>query len=155
MEELRRKTDLIPPKRMKQVIIKYARARLLDESLTLVCTNCWRYAEAKKIKDADEIVCPECNSSKIGALNEEEDKVMRALRKRSRTGKIFKDALSTAEVVSKYGKPGLAVLASRGISVNRAKSILEKERELNDHLVGLIIEEEKESLKDRFYKKEP
>ncbi|HIH95905.1 MAG TPA: DEAD/DEAH box helicase [Thermoplasmata archaeon] len=153
VEELRRKTDLIPPKRMKQVIIKYARARLLDESLTLICTNCWRYAEAKKIKDVDEIVCPECNSSKIGALNEEEDKVMRALRKRSRTGKIFKDALSTAEVVSKYGKPGLTVLASRGISVNRAKSILEKEREFNDHLIDLIIEEERESLKDRFYKR--
>jgi ATP-dependent Lhr-like helicase len=153
MEELKRKTDLIPPRRMKQVIIKYARARLLDESLTLVCTNCWRYAEAKRIKDIEEISCPECKSTKIGALDEEEDKVMRALRKKSREGRLFKSALSTAVLISKYGKPALVILASRGIRINRTSNILKKEEKLNDHLIELIIEEEKESLKDRFYKK--
>jgi ATP-dependent Lhr-like helicase len=153
IEEIRRKSDLIPPKRMKQVIIKYARARLLDESLTLVCTNCWKYAEAKRIKDIEEAFCPECKSQKIGALDKEEEKVRRAIRKRSREGKLFRDAISTAELISKYGKPALVVLAGRGIRINRAPKILKKEEKLNDHLVELIIEEEKESLKDRFYKK--
>lgn len=149
IEELSRKCDLIPPTRMKKVIIQYAKIRLLDEALTFVCTNCWKYAKAVRIKDMENS-CPECGSSKLGALKESEEIVGRAMMKKYRKGNLFDDAAKSASLISKYGKSAAMVIAGRGITLNKASDILKKESEMGDHLIELIIEVEKEVLKKRF-----
>ncbi|MBM4401458.1 MAG: ATP-dependent helicase, partial [Crenarchaeota archaeon] len=51
IERVSMKTDLIPPERMRAVLVESAKARLLNETGNFVCTNCWDYMEMIRIKD--------------------------------------------------------------------------------------------------------
>ncbi len=159
VEVIKRGYELIPPERMHQVIIKYVKARLLDESLTFVCTNCWRYVEVMRINDVEpeKIQCPECESKKIGVSKADESEVRKEIRKgkgkSKKESKLFRDAIKSAELISIYGKAALLTLAGKGITIEEASEILKKEGEINKHLVELIIESEKEVLKQRFYRR--
>jgi ATP-dependent Lhr-like helicase len=131
---------------------------LLDESLTFVCTNCWRYVEVKRINDVEteKIQCPECESNRIGALKADENEVRKEIRKgKSKSKKeseLFSDAIKSAELISTHGKAALLTLAGKGLKISDATEILNKESAVNEHLVELIIESEKEVLKRRFYR---
>lgn len=62
-EEMSKMRDIIPPQRMKNILIKSAHARLLNESRVLVCTNCWKYSEMSRVLDLKEkVVCQVCGS---------------------------------------------------------------------------------------------
>jgi len=158
VEVIKRGYELIPPERMHRVIIKYVKARLLDESLTFVCTNCWRYVEVKRINDVEteKIQCPECESNRIGVLKADENEVRKEIHKgkskSKKPSKLFNEAIKSAELISTYGKAALLTLAGKGIKLDDATEILKKESAVNEHLVELIIESEKEVLKRRFYK---
>ena len=159
VEVIKRGYELIPPERMHRVIIKYVKARLSDESLTFVCTDCWRYVEVRRINDVEmkKIQCPECESSRIGALKADENEVRKEIRKvkskNKKESKLFNDAIKSAELISTYGKAALLTLAGKGIKIDDATEILKKESAVNEHLVELIIESEKEVLKHRFYRR--
>ena len=159
VEVIKRGYELIPPERMHRVIIKYVKARLLDESLTFVCTNCWRYVEMMRINDVEleKIQCPECESKKIGVSKADEHEVRKEIRKgkgKSKKGSmLISDATKSAELISTYGKAALLTLAGKGLKVSDASEILKKESTVNKHLVELIIESEKEVLKHRFYRR--
>ena len=63
IERVSMKTDLIPPEKMRAVLVAAAKARLLNESGNFVCTNCWDYMETIRIKDLpDKPKCPRCGS---------------------------------------------------------------------------------------------
>jgi len=159
VEVIKRGYELIPPERMQQVIIKYVKARLLDESLTFVCTNCWQYVEVRRINDVEpeKIRCPECESKMIGALKADESEVRKEIRKSKgkskKESKLVNEAIKSAELISLYGKAALLTLAGKGIKLDDATEILKKESVVNKHLVELIIESEKEVLKQRFYRR--
>ncbi len=161
VEVIKRGYEIIPPERMHRVIIKYVKARLLDESLTFVCTNCWQYVEIRRINDVDpeKLQCPECESNRIGALNADENEIKKEIRKSKvkvkskQESKLITDAIKSAELISTYGKAALLTLAGRGIKVGDAAEILKQESAVNKHLVELIIEAEKEVLKRRFYRR--
>ncbi|MHC1623687.1 MAG: DEAD/DEAH box helicase [Candidatus Methanospirareceae archaeon] len=158
VEVIKRGYELIPPERMHQVILKYVNARLLDESLTFVCTNCWQYIAVERINDVElgGMQCPECESKRIGALKADENEVRRIVSKsKSRSkkaSKLFNDAVQSAELISTYGKAALLTLAGKGLAIDDAREILKKEDTVNEHLIELIIESEKEVLKQRFYR---
>ena len=146
--------ELIPPQRMHRIIIKYVLARLLDEELTFVCTDCLRFVAAKRINDIDEefrLRCPECGSTRIGALKVEEEEVRREMR-RNKKKSMVAEAKQSADLIARYGKAALLALAGRGLSIKDAKEILKRESEANEHLVELIVDYEKEKLKRRFYR---
>jgi ATP-dependent Lhr-like helicase len=162
VEVIKRGYELIPPERMHRVILKYVNARLLDESLTFVCTNCWQYTAVERIADVEteSMQCPECESKRIGALKSDENEVRRGVSKGKSKGKskskkaskLFNDAVQSAELIATYGKAALLTLAGKGLGVEDAREILKKEDTVNEHLVELIIESEKEVLKQRFYR---
>ena len=160
VEVIKRGYELIPPERMHRVILKYVKARLLDESLTFVCTNCWRYTAVERINDVElgGMQCPECESKRIGALKADENEVRRGVSKgkekskSKKASKLFEDAEQSAELISTYGKAALLALAGKGLATEDAREILKKEDAVNEHLIELIIESEKEVLKRRFYR---
>jgi len=69
-----------------------------------------------------------------------------------KASKLFNDAIKSAELISTYGKAALLTLAGKGVKIDDATEILKKESAVNEHLVELIIESEKEVLKQRFYR---
>jgi len=161
VEVLKRGYEVIPPERMHKVILKYVKARLLDESLTFVCTSCWEHLAVMRIADLDPnaLTCPVCESRHIGAVNAEEDEVRSAIRTRKTTGggkrggKMMTEAKNAADLITTYGMAAVLTLAGKGLSVEDAKRILKTEPEVTDRLIELIIEAEKDALKRKFYRR--
>jgi ATP-dependent Lhr-like helicase len=157
IEKASMKTDLIPPERMKYVLISSARARLLSESRTFFCIKCWDYLEMIKLKDLPmNPICPKCGSPYLGVLGIEEKKVRSLVDKKgeklNKNEQKMKDiAVKTAKLVSRYGKTAAVSLSGRNLQINDVKKILKKEEFLSDRLFELIIDAEKDSLKRRFW----
>ena len=91
------------------------------------------------------------------ALKADESEIRKEIRKikvkSKKESKLIKDAIKSAELISTFGKAALLTLAGKGLNVSDAVGILKKESAVNENLVELIIESEKEVLKRRFYKR--
>jgi len=156
IEKVSMKTDLIPPEKMRRILLESAKARLLDETRIFICTNCWGYIESIKIKDLPlKPECPRCGSHNLGLLDVEEkdayvliEKKGQKLRKSER--KLRNRAIQTANLISNYGKVAAIVLSGKGLKPSDAREILKKENTLSDGLFDLIIEAERNALKRRF-----
>ncbi|HIE18784.1 TPA: hypothetical protein EYP75_03570 [Candidatus Bathyarchaeota archaeon] len=156
IEKVSMKTDLIPPEKMRRILLESAKARLLDETRVFICASCWGYIESIRIGNLPlRPECPRCGSRKLGMLGVEEkdayvliDKKDQKLRKSER--KLRNKAIRTANLISNYGKAAAIVLSGRGINPSDAREILKKESILSDSLFDLILEAERNSLKRRF-----
>jgi len=157
IEKVSMKTDLIPPERMKHIVVESAKARLLTEVRTFVCTKCWDYLEMIKLRDLpDHPVCPNCGSSDLGMLSLDESGVQSLVDKRGEKltkseQKIGRHATRTARLISKYGKAAAVALAGRNLQLSDVEEILEKSGSLSDHFFELVTESEKKSLKRKFW----
>jgi ATP-dependent Lhr-like helicase len=157
IEKVSMKTDLIPPERMKHLLVESARARLLTEVRTFVCTKCWDYLEMIRLSDLpDHPLCPKCGSPALGVLRIEESGVQSLLDKRGERltkseQQISSLAARTARLVSKYGKTAAVSLSGRNMQISDAEEILEKENSISDNFFELITEAEKKSLKRKFW----
>jgi len=156
IEKVSMKTDLIPPEKMRRILLESAKARLLDETRVFICTDCWDYIESIRIGSLPlRPECPRCGSRKLGMLGVEEreayvliEKKDQRLRKSER--KLRSNAIQTANLISNYGKAAAVVLSGKGIKTSDAGEILKKESTISDRLFDLIIEAERNALKRRF-----
>jgi ATP-dependent Lhr-like helicase len=157
IERISMKTDLIPPERMRAVLVESAKARLLNETSSFLCTNCWSYTEMLKIKDLpDRPQCPRCGSSALGLLKVEEEKVLPIAEKQgqklTKTEEKLRDtALHTGKLIEKYGKPAAIALSARRVSSSDVKDVLEKQPKANDRFYELVLEAERKALSKRFW----
>ncbi|MDH5663916.1 MAG: hypothetical protein OEY90_05570, partial [Candidatus Bathyarchaeota archaeon] len=157
IERVSMKTDLIPPERMKLILVESAKARLLNEVRTFVCTNCWEYLEMIRMQDLPEKpLCPRCGSSSLGVLSREEGKVQSLVDKEGEKltkieEKMKERAVKTARLMSEYGKPAAVALSGRKLKISDVKGILKEEKALSDHFFELVMEAERNALKRRFW----
>jgi ATP-dependent Lhr-like helicase len=157
IERISMKTDLIPPERMRAVLVESAKARLLNETSSFLCTNCWSYTEMLKIKDLpDKPQCPRCGSSALGLLKVEEEKVLPIADKQGQKltkteEKLHDTALHTGKLIEKYGKPAAIALSARRVSPTDVKDVLEKQPKANDRFYELVLEAERKALSKRFW----
>jgi ATP-dependent Lhr-like helicase len=157
IERVSMKTDLIPPERMRAVLIESAKARLLNETCTFVCTNCWSYVEMMRAKDlSDKPKCPRCGSSAIGLLKVEEDKALPMIEKKGEKltkgeERLHKHALQTAQLIEKYGKMAALALCARKVQPPDVREVLEKHPKLSDEFYERILEVERKAMSKRFW----
>lgn len=157
IERVSMKTDLIPPERMRAVLIESAKVRLLNETCTFVCTNCWSYIEMIRTKDlSDKPKCPRCGSSAIGLLKVEEEKALPILEKKGEKltkseEKLHKQALQTAQLIAKYGKVAALALCARKVQPSDVTEVLEKQPRLSDEFYELVLEVERKAMSKRFW----
>ncbi len=156
IERISMKTDLIPSDKMKRILIESARARIMNESRTFVCTTCWKYSEIRRIRDLDSTVtCPKCASKSVGVLSYGPEDVESVMKRKGRAVSKFDKRLvdvllESAEIVRKCGKTAVVVQAGRRIQPGDAKKILRKEKHVSDRLFELIMQAERDALKRRF-----
>jgi ATP-dependent Lhr-like helicase len=156
IERVSMKTDLIPPERMRAVLVESAKARLLNETGNFVCTSCWDYMEMIRIKDLpDKPKCPNCGSFAIGMLKIEEEKALPLIEKKGE--KLAKNeekmqavAKQTADLIEKYGKAAAVALSARRVQPTDVAAVLEKEPKLSDKFYELVLEAERKVLSKRF-----
>ena len=156
IERVSMKTDLIPSERMKLILIESAKARLLNEVRTFVCTQNWDYTEMIRLNDLpDKPTCPKCGSTALGMFSREEEQIRSVVEKKGEKltkseQKWLVQATETAELITKYGKTAAVALAGRRVRTSDALEVLRKERVLSDRLFELVIESERNALKRRF-----
>ncbi|RLI37687.1 ATP-dependent helicase, partial [Candidatus Bathyarchaeota archaeon] len=157
IERTSMKTDLIPPERMRRILIESAKARLMNETRVFICTNCWDYVGMITIKELpDEPACPRCGSRELGILNVEEEKALPLIEKKGERltkeeKRLREEAIEAAKLVSKYGKVAAIALSGRRLRIDDVKGILSKESRPTDRFFELIIEAERSALKRRFW----
>jgi ATP-dependent Lhr-like helicase len=157
IERISMKTDLIPPERMRAVLIESVKARLLNETSSYLCTNCWNYMEMIRTKDLPEKPkCPRCGSSAIGLLRVEEEKALPIIEKEGgrltkNEEKLHNRALQTAQLIEMYGKTAAVALCARKAQPSDVKEILQKEPKLSDRFYELVLEAERKAMSKGFW----
>jgi ATP-dependent Lhr-like helicase len=156
LERVSMKTDLIPPDRMRAVLVESAKARLLNETGTFVCTKCWDYLEMVRVNDLpDRPKCPRCGSFAVGVLKVDEERAFYLVEKQGQRltkseEKLRLRAIETGRLVRKYGKTAIVALSARKVWVSDIEGLLEKESKLNDRFYELILDAERKALGKRF-----
>jgi ATP-dependent Lhr-like helicase len=157
IERISMKTDLIPPERMRAVLVESAKARLLNETSGFVCTNCWSYSEQLKIKDLpDKPKCPRCGSSALGFLKVDEETLLPLVEKQGQKlakaeEKLHGQAMQTAKLMEKYGKAAAIALSARKVQPSDVRAVLEKQPKVDDRFYELVLEAERKALSKRFW----
>jgi ATP-dependent Lhr-like helicase len=157
IERMSMKTDLIPPERMRAVLIESAKARLLNETLTLVCTHSWDYSEMIHVKDLpDKPKCPRCGSQEIGVLKVEEEKALTLVEKKGEKltkneEKLREQALETSRLMAKYGKPAAVALAARRVRAKDVETILQREIKLTGPFYERVLDVERKAMSKKFW----
>jgi ATP-dependent Lhr-like helicase len=157
IERVSMKTDLIPPERMRAVLIESAKARLLNETCNIICTSCWGYADMIRVKDMPaKPKCPKCGSGAVGLLRVEEEKILPLIEKKGEKltkseEKLMRQALQTARLIEKYGKAAAVALCARKVQPSDVKEVLEKEAALTDRFYELVLEAERKAISKRFW----
>jgi len=156
IERVSMKTDLIPPEKMRALLVESAKARLLNETRTFVCTNCWDYSGMIRIKDLpDKPLCPKCGSPALGVLRLDEEEVQTITEKKGekptkKEEEIKEYAKETARLVAKYGKPAAVALSARRVKPADIAKMLKQESTLTDNFYEAVLNAEKKALKKRF-----
>ncbi len=157
LERISRRTDLIPTEKMNLILVESAKARIMNEVKTLVCTNCWNYAEMERVKDIpNTLQCPQCLEKKLGVLRLPDEDVKKILSKKGlRLSEKEKEILSkseeTAKLVGKHGAMAIYTLSGRGISSEAAAEILRKHKKPTSSFFEALMAAEREALKERFW----
>jgi len=155
IERVSMKTDLIPPEKMRAVLIAAVKARLLNETGNFICTNCWEYMETIRIKDLpDKPRCPRCGSLALGLLKVEEEKALPLVEKKGHLAKseekLQMHAKLTAALIEKYGKVAAVALSARRVQTSDIADVLVREPELSDRFYELVMEAERKVLSKGF-----
>jgi len=157
LERISRKADIIPTEKLNLILVGSAKARILNEVKTLVCTSCWKYVEMRRVKDIPATVkCPECGSSLVAALGVADEDVRKVITKNgARLSEREKDLVSkaedTAKLVDRYGRLAVYALAGRRIMPEVAGDILRKHKRPTSGFFEAVMEAEREALKERFW----
>ncbi len=113
-------------------ILRMMEERLLAKQFRLVCMaeNHWNSVRTISTLE-DAVMCPICESKMVAVLQVADKNFPKLLDKRRRGDALTKEeqrkysnAALTAELVSRYGKTALLVLAGRGIGATTASRIL-------------------------------
>ncbi len=157
LERISRRTDLIPTEKMKLILVESAKARILNEVKTLVCTNCWDYVEMKRVKDVPAtLTCTVCGAAKIGVLAVSDEDLKAVLSKKGqylsdRDKAVMSRAEETSKLVARHGRLALYPLSGRRVSAEAAEEILRKHKRIGPGLFDAILTAEREALKEQFW----
>ncbi|MFX1481820.1 MAG: DEAD/DEAH box helicase [Promethearchaeota archaeon] len=113
-------------------VLRMMEERLLSKKFRLICTAEGHWNSVRTLSTLEEkVACPICDSTMIAATTPTKNELPKILAKRKRGEKLTKSeekdlraAALTAELVSRYGKTALLVLAGRGIGATTAARIL-------------------------------
>lgn len=156
IQRIGRKTDLIPPEKMRSLLIESTRVRIINEAGVFACTNCWKYITTTRIRELPEILsCPECGSLEVGMTKESEETVRKIAERKhksfkGRESRVFEYLKGSAALIARYGSTAALALSGHNLRPGDVEEFLKEEHEENESFFERIIEVEKEALKRRF-----
>ena len=157
IERISRKTDLIPPEKMKRILIESVKARILNESRTLACPRCLAYSRIVRVKDMpDEFTCPKCKKAYLGITAELPETIGKFLVRKNRNlserdQRTMLDLKASARLLHTYGKVAAYVMAGRRLRPSEARAVLKRSHTFSDRLFEGIMNAERKTLRSRFW----
>jgi ATP-dependent Lhr-like helicase len=157
IERISRKTDLIPPEKMRRILLESTKVRILNESRTLVCPSCFSYAKIQRVKDMPrDFSCPKCEVGQLGITAETPEFFEKIREKKGRSlsqseERIIDDVRESAALLKKHERAAAYVLAGRRISPGEAKVVLRRNNKISDRLYQAIMDAERRVLRKRFW----
>jgi len=156
IERISRKTDLIPPEKMKRILVESTKARILNESRTLACPKCLAYAHIVRVKDMPiDFLCPKCKKGYLGITAELPDRMEKIAAKKNhilsqQDQRVVDDLKGSSSLLRTYGKAAACVLAGRRIRAAEARPVLRRNGRISDRLFEGIMQAERKILRRRF-----
>lgn len=157
VERISRKTDLIPPEKMKRILLESTKVRILNESRTLICVANLDYSRIHRVKDMPtDFTCPKCKSGPLGISAETPEFFEKIHEKKGRNlseseERTIAEAKAAAVLLKKHGKVAAYVMAGRRIGAGEAKAVLRRTTKVSDRLFEAIMDAERRVLRKRFW----
>ena len=141
-DKLAHRLEIIPPERLRRLVLESAKARLLNTTMLFVCADCG-WAGLMKVGEVYEVKCPKCGG-RLGVVRYfSTDNLEREVRRRS------EEVVKSRGILERYGWRGLYALASR-VPIDDLEAVLSKADGADiNKLTEILIEGEKEHLKAR------
>jgi ATP-dependent Lhr-like helicase len=141
-DKLAHRLEIIPPERLRRLVLESAKARLLNTTMLFVCADCG-WAGLMKVGEVYDVKCPKCGG-RLGVVRYfSTDNLEREVRRRS------EEVVKSRGILERYGWRGLYALASR-IPIDDLEAVLSKADGADiNKLTEILIEGEKEHLKAR------
>ena len=140
--------ELLSPENADASVIRTVRERIQSDRVILLCLHCkaWdRRQQVGRVRDQPE--CPECESTRIAALNPWADEVVAAVRadeKDEDQERMTERAYRSGSLVQTHGKQAVVALAARGVGPHNAARIINRLREDEDEFYRDILRQERE-----------
>lgn len=154
IERISRKTDLIPPEKMRRILIESTKVRILNEARLVACPTCLEYAKIIAVKEMpDKFQCPKCRGN-LGISADTPETIEKIQKKRilSESDKrVVENLKASSKLLKKYGKIVAYILAGRRLTAVDVRSVLRHAQRPSDRLYERIMEQEKKALRRRFW----
>ena len=140
--------ELLTPENADASVVETVRERIQNDRVILLCLHCrdWRRESTVK-RVPDQPRCPECESTRIAALNPWDEETVAAVRasekddeQRRRTQRAYR----AASLVQSHGSQAVVALAARGVGPENAARIINKLREDEEAFYRDILARERE-----------
>lgn len=142
-EKLSHRLEIIPPERLKKLVLDSTKARLLNYTMLAVCLDCGWHGLIR-VGEVTNLICPKCGGANVGVV-----RVVRSDNLEREIRRNMEEVRRTAEVIKRYGWVALYALASR-LPVETVEKILANINGVDiNRLTEILQEAEKEYLKQR------
>ena len=147
--------ELLTPENADASVINTVRERLQSDRVILFCLHCQDWHRRKEVgRVRDQPRCPDCESTRIAALNPWDEETIAAVRtpeKDDEQERRTERAYRAASLVQSHGKRAVIALAARGVGPHNAARIINKLREDEDAFYRDILEREREYARTRSF----
>lgn len=142
-EKMSHRLEVIPPEKLKRLVLDSTKARLLNYTILAACLNCGWYGLVR-VGEVAELKCPRCGGVDIGVV-----RVVKSDNLEREVKRGLEEVKRTSEILKKYGWLGLYALASK-LPLDAVEYVLSTSDSDLNKLTEKIQETEKEYLKQRF-----
>jgi ATP-dependent Lhr-like helicase len=140
--------DFLVPENADASVIETVRERIQNDRVILVCLHCGEWSRKTKVRRVrDQPRCPECESTRIAALNPWADDTVQAVQSQARDEEqeeLVQRASRSANLVQSHGKQAVVALAARGVGPHNAARIIAKLREDEDDFYRDLLAQERQ-----------
>ena len=146
---------LLTPENADASVIRTVKERLQNDRVLLACLHCEEWTTRRTVRRVrDQPRCPECESTRIAALNPWDEETVRAVRtsrKDEEEQKRTERAHRAASLVQSHGKQAVVALAARGVGPRNAARVINRLREDEEDFYRDILEREREYARTRSF----
>ena len=147
--------ELLTPENADASVIQTVKERIQNDRVILFCLHCQDWTRKTPVKRVpDQPQCPECESTRVAALNPWDEETVSAVRsgdKDEEQEKQTQRAYRAASLVQSHGKQAVIALAARGVGPHNAARIINKLREDETEFYRDILSREREYARTRSF----